>query len=424
MPQTCFNTASIKNLDTSDQLTLLRLGSLLLKIGLTFTAADTFGLSLTSSVVYLGLLLEISYVVITFSGRDLISRFKHNFFILLLIDTLFWIAWLYFTGGATNAFISLLLLPIAISVVVLPQWAPWSLTLLSSLAYSLMIFSGSDPHTMHHDMDMNSHYLGMWFNFLISALVLTTSMSYIAKRMLKQEVELSYMREAQLRQERLLALGTVSAQMAHQLATPLATLRLLVDEAVEDNHASPKAIHEMDSAMQRCEQSLNSLRMATESIREQRQNLLTISELINTLRQQVLLLMPEVTLALIDDEQARTKMTITADASLMPALLALVENAGRASLTHIGEAKVVLSAFLLADSQQLCISVKDFGTGISKEMQQQLGQQLIKSQHGMGMALLLSNASFEKLGGKLFLACADEGGTEAKVYLPLAQVSN
>ncbi|MGS0683364.1 sensor histidine kinase [Shewanella sp. 125m-7] len=418
-----FKNLLIRNLAATEQLALLRFAALLLKIGLTFFAADTFGLSLTSPVLYWGMSLEALYLGITFWHRGAISRQENGFFIVLLIDTLFWISWLYFTGGATNAFISLLLLPIAIAAVVLPLWAPWALTLLSTFAYSLMIFSVPESQVKHHGMDMSSHYLGMWFNFLISALVLTTSVAYIAQRMRKQEVELGYMREAQLRQERLLALGTASAQMAHQLATPLASLRLLVDEAVEEQTSEAEILQEMNTALNRCEQTLTSLRMATESIREQRQSLLTANELLVTLEQQVLLLMPEITLELEYCEftslQASTPVSIKTDASLLPALLALVENAGSASLAHTGEAKVRVSALKVIESDSLCISVRDFGAGIPAPMQLQLGHKLIESEHGMGMALLLSNASFERLGGQLLLGSAKEGGTVAEVCFPL-----
>ncbi|WP_041411253.1 ATP-binding protein [Shewanella pealeana] len=423
MMNTRFKNLLIRNLGATDQLALLRFGALLLKIGLTFFAADTFGLSLTSPVLYWGMSLEALYLGFTFWHRSSIARLDNGFFIVLLIDTLFWISWLYFTGGATNAFISLLLLPIAIAAVVLPQWAPWALALLSTFAYSLMIFSVPESQMKHHGMDMSSHYLGMWFNFLISALVLTTSVAYIAQRMRKQEVELGYMREAQLRQERLLALGTASAQMAHQLATPLASLRLLVDEAVEEQTSEPEILQEMNTALVRCEQTLNSLRMATESIREQRQSLLTAHELLSTLEQQVLLLMPEVTLELKFCEraaaQAAESAVIKTDASLLPALLALVENASSASQAYTGEARVVVSALVGGDSDRLCVSVKDFGAGIPKEMQLQLGRKLIESERGMGMALLLSNASFERLGGQLLLGSAKEGGTVAQVCFPV-----
>ncbi|MCL1139904.1 ATP-binding protein [Shewanella pneumatophori] len=450
-----FKNLLIRNLSAIDQLALLRFAGLLLKIGLTFFAADTFGLSLNSPVLYWGMSLEALYLGFTFWHRSAIARLDSGLFIVLFIDTLFWISWLYFTGGATNAFISLLLLPIAIAAVVLPKWAPWVLTLLSTLAYSFMIFSVPESQMKHHGMDMSSHYLGMWFNFLISSLVLTTSVAYIAQRMRKQDVELGYMREAQLRQERLLALGTASAQMAHQLATPLASLRLLVDEAVEDAVTETEVLQEMDTALVRCEQTLQSLRQATESIRQQKQVSLSAQQLLAMIKEQVLLLMPEISLELKlghskqsctmqgsseqdcseqdSDEKGNSiqnssgqntqdlDMLIKADASLLPALLALIENAGSASLAHIGESRVVVSALSIKGNSRLCISVKDFGAGIPKEMQLQLGHKLIESEHGMGMALLLSNASFERLGGQLLIGPAKEGGTVAEVCFPLCR---
>ncbi|MCK8044967.1 ATP-binding protein [Shewanella sp. 1CM18E] len=414
----------IRNLGAVDQLALLRFAGLLLKIGLTFFAADTFGLSLTSPLLYWGMSLEALYLGFTFWHRSAIARLGSGLFIVLLIDTLFWISWLYFTGGATNAFISLLLLPTAIAAVVLPTWAPWVLALISTLAYSLMIFSVPESQMKHHGMDMSSHYLGMWFNFLISSLVLTTSVAYIAQRMRKQEVELGYMREAQLRQERLIALGTASAQMAHQLATPLASLRLLVDEAVEDAVSEQQVLQEMDTALVRCEQTLNSLRMATESIRQQRKALMSAEQLAATIKQQVLLLMPEINLELSlvhELDETENERMIQTDASLLPALLALIENAGSASLAHCGESRVLVSVQLDSGRNRLCILVKDFGAGIPKEMLLQLGHKLIESEQGMGMALLLSNASFERLGGQLLLSSADEGGTIAKVCFPACE---
>lgn len=413
----------IRNLSAIDQLALLRFAGLLLKIGLTFFAADTFGLSLSSPILYWGMSLEALYLGFTFWHRSAIARLDSGLFIVLLLDTLFWISWLYFTGGATNAFISLLLLPTAIAAVVLPKWAPWVLALISTFAYSLMIFSVPESQMKHHGMDMSSHYLGMWFNFLISSLVLTTSVAYIAQRMRKQEIELGYMREAQLRQERLIALGTASAQMAHQLATPLASLRLLVDEAVEDAVSEQQVLQEMDTALLRCEQTLSSLRMATESIRQQRKALMSAEQLAATIKQQVLLLMPEINLELslghkLDKAESSNRM-IKTDASLLPALLALIENAGSASLAHSGESRVLVSVQLDSSRNRLCISVKDFGAGIPKEMLLQLGHKLIDSEQGMGIALLLSNASFERLGGQLLLSSAGEGGTIAKVCFPV-----
>lgn len=273
------------SLPAADQVALLRTLGLLLQMGLTTFAADTFGLSLQMEPLVHVLVLETLYLSLTLVLRKPLFAKESGLFIALGLDTLFWISWLYFSGGATNAFISLLLLPIALAAVTLPIWAPWSLTAISTLAYSLMIFTVPESQMQHHGMDMSSHYLGMWFNFVISALVMTTSVALITKRMRRQDAQLAFMREGQLRQEQLLALGTASAQMAHQLATPLSTLRLLLDEVKEEGRVVSASVGEMEIALGRCEHTLAELRLATESIRDRRQHPLALNELIDGLKQ-------------------------------------------------------------------------------------------------------------------------------------------
>ncbi|WP_281213802.1 sensor histidine kinase [Shewanella insulae] len=388
--------------------------ALMLKLCLTFLFADTFGLSLHSPALNLTLILEAFYLSFTFWLRKPLLSSDSGLFIALVLDTLLWISWLYFSGGATNAFISLLLLPIAIAVVLLPFWAPWSLALLSNLAYGLMLFTMPESAMSHHGMDMQSHYLGMWVNFIISSLVLTTSVALLAKRMRRQDAQLAFMREAQLRQEKLLALGTASAQMAHRLATPLGSLRLLVDE-LQDEGDGP-VLQEMRTALAVCESTLTALRSATESIREGAQRLESVEQLLSGLSEQVNLLMPAVTLSLQSDEVLE-KVQLRVDASLQPALLALIENGARASQEVTGEQKVTL--WVQGHGDELVFGVRDFGSGIPPSLVQQLGHQIIEQPKGMGVALLLSHASLERLGGRLILGSHVDGGTVAQVYLPI-----
>ncbi|WP_160793899.1 sensor histidine kinase [Shewanella insulae] len=388
--------------------------ALMLKLCLTFLFADTFGLSLHSPALNLTLILEAFYLSFTFWLRKPLLSSDSGLFIALVLDTLLWISWLYFSGGATNAFISLLLLPIAIAAVLLPFWAPWSLALLSNLAYGLMLFTMPESAMSHHGMDMQSHYLGMWVNFIISSLVLTTSVALLAKRMRRQDAQLAFMREAQLRQEKLLALGTASAQMAHRLATPLGSLRLLVDE-LQDEGDGP-VLQEMRTALAVCESTLTALRSATESIREGAQRLESVEQLLSGLSEQVNLLMPAVTLSLQSDEVLE-KVQLRVDASLQPALLALIENGARASQEVTGEQKVTL--WVQGHGDELVFGVRDFGSGIPPSLVQQLGHQIIEQPKGMGVALLLSHASLERLGGRLILGSHVDGGTVAQVYLPI-----
>ncbi|WP_298773145.1 ATP-binding protein [uncultured Shewanella sp.] len=428
-----------------DQLIILRALGLLLKVGLTFFASSTFGLSLERPELMWVLSIEALYLLsqFLFKSHYLGSR---ALFLGLLFDTLFWIAWLYFSGGATNAFISLLLLPIAVSAVLLPQWAAWRLTFVSTLAYTLMIFFEPERAMAVQGMNMSSHYLGMWFNFVISSLVLTICVAFIAQRHREKEAELSVMREAQLRQEQLLALGMSSAQMAHQLATPLSSLHLLADEVSEALPHQPIVVDEMKAALERCEHILADLRLATESIRQQKQVVFSADELIKRLQQQLLLWLPELTLNIQFDKGVKLDEKINADTCLLPVLIALVENAAHASQQHFDDdlvnpmrhintkdhhsdrkvedaQRVDINIHYLAAKQALSIVIRDYGAGIPKSLIEQLGHKMLESTKGMGIALLLSHASLERLGGCLLLSNHAEGGAIAEVQLPILSMS-
>ncbi|MCL2912336.1 ATP-binding protein [Shewanella corallii] len=402
----------------ADQLALLRLLGFALQLLLVLFGAETFGLSLQVEALTWVMLAEGVTLTLLIWQRHRLTHHELSLFVTLLLDILFWGLWLAFSGGATNAFVTLLLIPIVLAAVTLPLWAPWVLAVAATLVYSLMMKMLPVSDMMHHGhgMDMSSHYLGMWLNFVLTALVITTTVALLIRRIRKQDAQMAYLRESQLRQEQLLALGTASAQMAHQLATPLSSMRLLLEEVQEAN--CPVALSEMDTALSRCEATLNELREATRSIREGHVTQASAGTLAHQLRQKILLLMPttqldwQVALS-ADDASAKVLM----DMNLVPALMALVENASASTLESRGDAKV--SVTFERHEQELLVRVRDYGGGIDSELMSQLGSSLISSPKGMGMALLLSHASFERLGACLTLSNHPEGGSVAEVRLPL-----
>ncbi|MCF1428860.1 MAG: ATP-binding protein [Shewanella sp.] len=405
-------------LNQADQITLLRLLGFGLQLLLVLFGADTFGLSLQIGTLTWVMLIEGAYLALVTWLQQRLIRSEMSLFATLLMDILFWGLWLGFSGGATNAFVTLLLIPIVLAAVILPLWAPWVLAIVATLAYSLMMKMLSAETMMDHGhgMDMTSHYLGMWLNFVITALVITTTVALLIRRIRQQDTQIALLRESQLRQEQLLALGTASAQMAHQLATPLSSMRLLLEEVQEAN--CPVALNEMDIALKRCESTLSELRDAVHSIREGHQYQASPEQLAHQLRQKILLLMPVTELdwqdRLVDiDPVAR----VQADMNLIPALMALVENAAGASQEQTASSRVSITLEVL--DSVLRVRVRDFGAGINTKLLEQLGTSLISSPKGMGVALLLSHASFERLGASLTLSNHPECGTVAEVNLPL-----
>jgi len=66
------------------------------------------------------------------------------------------------------------------------------------------------------------------------------------------------------------------------------------------------------------------------------------------------------------------------------------------------------------------ISVRDWGAGISPELLEQIGKPIIHADRsGLGIGLMLSQASVERHGGRIELRKLREGGTLATLTLPL-----
>ncbi len=151
---------------------------------------------------------------------------------------------LYLNGGATNPFVSLYLVPLAISAATLSVRFTVALAAFCLVAYSLLMFYyhplqilspnhemvlNSEHHTMHmtDGNPVNWHVVGMWLNFVLSTLLISYFVLRMARALRAQDAELSAIREKQLRDEQLLGIATLAAGTLHELGTPLATMTLL-----------------------------------------------------------------------------------------------------------------------------------------------------------------------------------------------------
>jgi two-component system sensor histidine kinase RegB len=148
---------------------------------------------------------------------------------------------LYYSGGSTNPFISLYLLPLVIAAATLPPRYTWSMAALTTLCYTfLMKFyvplpmpHGQSPAASGmHDMagmDEESifslHVLGMWLGFVLSAAIIAWFVVRMAQAVRQRDETLARVREEILRNERIVALGTQAASAAHEMGTPLSRWR-------------------------------------------------------------------------------------------------------------------------------------------------------------------------------------------------------
>ena len=70
--------------------------------------------------------------------------------------------------------------------------------------------------------------------------------------------------------------------------------------------------------------------------------------------------------------------------------------------------------------REASIGVRDWGAGILPELLEQIGKPIIHAgRSGLGIGLMLSQASVERHGGRIELRNLHEGGTLATLTLPL-----
>jgi two-component system sensor histidine kinase RegB len=329
-------------------------------------------------------------------------------------DIVFLSLLLFFSGGATNAFVSLLLIPIAIAAVALPPLLLAFVCVLALCSYSILL-SILPMSTMHGNMQ--GHFIGMGINFLFSTLVVALVVGKMARNNNQQALAIAAYRENLLKQEKITALGVASAQVTHQLATPIATVQLLSDE-LEENFPNNSIIRDMQTQLGRCKDSLDNFRKQIFDIKEQVIKSMNCQLLFNEVIDNINVNNPEVTIKLpgVEHQILPQIAWVSADAALLPAIMNLVNNAITASKQH--QSNQLSLSHLIAD-QQWHFSIRDYGKGFSINALNNLGVQPVNSEYGFGMAVFLSHVSLEKLGGKLVLTNHQTGGALVTLSLPL-----
>ncbi|MBB1479280.1 sensor histidine kinase [Pseudoalteromonas sp. SG41-2] len=332
----------------------------------------------------------------------------------LTADVLFLSVLLSLSGGATNAFVSLLLLPIMIAAVSVSARGLAYIAVLAITAYSVLLFK-MPQHSMHH-MQMTSHFVGMWVNFVISASVIAFVIGTMNRALHSRERTIATVREKQLRAEQLVTLDGAAAQITHQLASPIANLQLLYEELLEEQPDN-EIVKDMQQPLLQCAQQLKQFRTLSSELRTQT---VAATVSLNALAQQIsdtmLLQYPDQQLNWLNAPPASS---VTNDAMLLPAILNLLQNAAFAN-QQAQQQTLELNWQQTPDNPKtVSLVIRDFGKGFSAAQLAELGGQLMPSETGMGLAVMLSNVTFERLQGSLTLFNHPQGGAVAKVQLTI-----
>jgi two-component system sensor histidine kinase RegB len=339
------------------------------------------------------------------------------------VDTLVLGYLLYFTGGASNPFITLLLMPIALSAAALPVSAVFAVAGLAGVAYVALLFSYIPlpaPMQGTSTSGFSLHVMGMGVNFVITALLLGFFINRLARAVRLQQMEVQRVRERALRDEGILAIATQAAGAAHELNTPLSTMRTLLPE-LRREHVGDAPLAEdlalLEGQVDRCRTILREMVAFGKAQLSQEPEQLTLDNFIHGCLERFQLLRPEAELQLTVDADA-SRIVLRTPPGLRHALLNLLNNAADASALNQSQA-VALTVH--RDNGWLELIVSDHGPGFTPTGELAvLGQS--HKQTGLGIGLALAEATAERLEGELTVGNTDNGA-QMSLRLPLSVIA-
>lgn len=378
----------------------------------------------------------------------------HNeLFAHLAVDASALVLLLYFAGGSANPFISLFLLPPTLAAAMLPARYAWAMAALSLAAYTWLMFwnlplpppqgelaqldallaraSGTAPEHAGHMSGFALHILGMWLNFVISVSVVAFFLTRMAAALRNRERELAAAREAILRHEQILSLGTLAAGAAHKLGTPLATMAVVIRELELDNAQRPELTADLRLLREQvdlCKRTISQILASAGQARSESQESLPLDAYLSELLDEWRLIRPRSPLHAVL-EGTQPPPAVSADRTLEQAILNLLDNAADAH----GDNKEEIRFAAQWDAEHCRIEILDGGPGINAEAARQIGQPFFTTKQaaggknasvgGLGIGFFLTNATVERFGGKVELFNREKHqGACTRLTLPLARL--
>lgn len=357
------------------------------------------------------------------------SGSANEFFLTLVLDVVALAALLYFAGGSSNPFVSLFLLPLVIIAATLPKRYVWAMAVVTLSCYTLLMLmnvpltqqmTGHGSHMSHsaHGSDFGLHVLGMWFSFLVAVGLILFFVVSMAEALRQRDQKLAEAREKNLRDEHMVALGTMAAGAAHELGTPLATMAVLTKEMEQEYSEKPDLVEKLEimrSQVDRCKATLRQISASAGQMKADSGHSEDVRACLNHCIERWHELHPQTDIT-TDLQGIDPAPLIVVDETLNQAVLNLLNNAAEASPERID-----LSATWTHDEMRLV--VRDFGAGFSPQVLKELGTPFFTTKSGgHGLGFYLAGEVVRRLGGDVSADNHPEGGALVSIRLPLQKL--
>jgi two-component system sensor histidine kinase RegB len=342
----------------------------------------------------------------------------------LVTDSVVLTAMLALSGGVTNPFTVFFLVHVALASLLLEPRLAWTLVVLTVVAFASLFFLPAQHMLLHHHGGaFSAHLVGMWVAYALAAAFVAQFVGKMSRAIRERDRRLSAIAGLASQNERLATLSGFSANAAHELGSPLATIGLAAKElAIAIRRGQPKPSLEADADLvcrevARCREILADLSSrAGESVGEMPVHT-TPRRVVEELAR---LMSPKLAPhfhATFADEAASSCDIVAPVRTLSQMLHNLIRNAFEAQEEAGVDVPVELRVVV---GERLCLHVLDRGKGLPEHVRARFGEPFLTTKGdrgGLGLGIYLARAYAERTGGNLVFQDRAEGGSDVELCL-------
>jgi two-component system, sensor histidine kinase RegB len=328
-------------------------------------------------------------------------------FLSLLFDVLLLTAQLYLSGGATNPFISLYLVQVALGAVLLDRWSIWGIVFVSALCAGLLAlhYRPLDLHGALEGHLFDLHIVGTWVCLTMIAVLLVLFVLPVTRNLQARDAYLARLRQQAAEEEHIVRMGLLASGAAHELGTPLSQLAVVLGDwkhmpEITVHPSLIEEVEEMQAAVQRCKEIVTGILLSSGEARGEAPAVTNVPDFIEGIATEWRRANPGMPLRC--DFGPHDYPRIIADPVIRQAIGNLLDNAREAGASYI-------DLLIGRDSSSLNIAVRDNGGGFSDAMLEDFGKPY--------------RSSKRKLGGSVSASNGADGGALILLRLPLGTVA-
>ena len=324
----------------------------------------------------------------------------------------------FLTGGITNPFIFLIIVPAVFSSQYLNIYSSIILVTLIILILSILTFYYIDlPHPGEFDFHAPDYYLfAIPASIIIGLIFLVYFGVKFGEENRIRKTAYDKIQEIMAKENELVSLGAQSAAAAHSLGTPLSTILLTVKELQKEFGTNVKIKKDLDlllSQTNRCREILKKLSMNPKIDDRFLESNLDLYDYLNEIIRSYEEISDKKFILNIDDHKNPLKTSKSSE--LIYGLRNFIGNANKFSKNKI-------EIFLKSNNNDTEILIKDDGPGFPKDLieKHRLGEPYIRSanqenisKYGLGLGTFIGKTLLEKnYANIIFKNSGEKGGAE------------